>query len=84
MHLTMKSNFMSSTDNNEKGVMCSKSDSGIVMIRNHSEEIIQKLFHFLLNKYQINLQQSVTDSKFIFDHVSGMHYIYNYDRPQPR
>ena len=84
MHLTMKSNFMSSTDNNEKGVMCSKSDSGIVMIRNHSEEIIQKLFHFLLNKNQINLQQSVTDSKFIFDHVSGMHYIYNYDRPQPR
>lgn len=55
MHLTMKSNFMSSTDNNEKGVMCSKSDSGIVMIRNHSEEIIQKLFHFLLNKNQINL-----------------------------
>ena len=84
MHLTMKSNFMSSTDNNEKGVMYSKSDSSIVMIGNHSEEIIQNLFHFLLHKNQINLQESGTDSKFIFDHVSGMHYLCNYDRPQLR
>ena len=41
MHLTMKPNFISSTDSNEKRMMYSKIDSSIIMMGNDTEEIIQ-------------------------------------------
>ena len=77
IHLTMKSKFLSSTDSNEKCMIYSKRDNSMVMIGNDRDKIIQELFDSLLQKYQINLKQSMKDSKFIFHYISGVHYIFN-------
>ena len=45
MHLTMKPKFMSSTDDNEKLIMYSKSDNKIVLISNNNEKIIKLLYY---------------------------------------
>ena len=46
-------------------------------------EIIQELFDSRRHKYPVGLQQSMRRSNFIFDYVSGIHYIHhmiNFDR----
>ena len=63
--------------------MYSKSDHRTIMIGNNTNEIIQELFHSLVHKYQIGLEQSMRGSNFIFDYVSGIHYIHKYNKPQP-
>ena len=77
MHLTMKPKFMLSTDSNEKRKMSSKSNSSIVMIGKDTDEFLQELPDSFLHKYQISLEQSVKSSNFIFEYVSGKHYICN-------
>ena len=50
--------------------MHSKSDSFIeIMIGNKTDETIEKLFEFLLKKYQNSLEESLKRSKFVFDSV---------------
>ena len=73
----MNPKFMLSTDSNEKRTMYPESDSSIVMIGNDTDEIIQEHLHSLLHKYKIGLDQSMKGSNFIFDYVSGIHYICN-------
>ena len=68
IHLTMKPKFISLTDGNEKCAMYFKSDNSIVMIDNHTNKIIQKLFDSSLRKYQAGLEQSMRGSNFIFDY----------------
>ena len=73
----MKPKFISLTAGNKKCTTYSKSGRNKVMISNDVYEIIQELSDLLLHKYQIDLEQSTRGSNFIFDYVSGMHYIRN-------
>ena len=40
-----------------------------------ADEIVQEIFDSILCKYQIGLEQSMRGDNFIFDYVSGMHYL---------
>ena len=51
--------------------MHSKSDT---MINDKADEIFEKHFESLLNRYQIGLETSVRDSDFIFDCVHVLYY----------
>ena len=42
------------------------------MIGNNTDEIINEMFQSPYQKYQINLEMSMKDSNFIFDHVDGL------------
>ena len=39
-----------------------------------TEEIIVELFHSLLRRYQVSLEQSANNSDFLFDYVEGSFY----------
>ena len=44
------------------------------MINDKADEIFEKHFESLLNRYQIGLETSVRDSDFIFDCVHVLYY----------
>ena len=73
--MTIAINFISSKDNDEEGVMHSKSDNKEIIINDKADEVIGKLFKSLLNRYQIGLESSMRGSEFIFDCVH--YYIIN-------
>ena len=64
--LAIAINFISSTDNDEKRVMHSKSDNIELMINDKADEVMKDLFDSLKNKYQNNLE-SMKGSEFVFD-----------------
>lgn len=66
---------MSSTDSDQKLTMSSKSAINIIMIIDDTDKIIQELFDSLL--HQKGLEQFRKGRNFVFDYISGMHYIYN-------
>ena len=66
---------MSSTDNDQKLTMSSKSAINIIMIIDDTDKIIQELFDSLL--HQKGLEQFRKGRNFVFDYISGIHYIYN-------
>ena len=68
IHLTMKMNFTSSKDSNEKLVSVTNED---IMNSFDEEEVIEELFHSLLQRYQIGVEQSMKGSEFVFDYVNG-------------
>ena len=39
-----------------------------------TEEIIEELFHSLLRRYQVSLEQLANNSNFLFDYVEGSFY----------
>ena len=43
------------------------------MIANNTDEIINELYHSLLHKYQISLEESMKGSDFVFDHINGLY-----------
>ena len=49
-------NFLSFKDTNETRTMHSKGDNKEIMIGNETDEIIQELFHSLLQKYEKRLR----------------------------
>ena len=53
--------------------MHSKSNNIEIMIGNETNEIIEELFDFLLQKYQKGLQESVKGSEFVFDSFDLLH-----------
>ena len=73
--MTIAINFISSKDNDEEGVMHSKSDNKEIIINDKADEVTGKLFKSLLNRYQIGLESSMRGSEFIFDCVH--YYIIN-------
>ena len=75
IQLTIANNFISSIDNDEERVMHSKSNNVEIMINDEADEVIQKLFDSLKNRYQNNLQ-SVKGWKFVFDYVHLVPYKY--------
>ena len=42
-----------------------------MMINNETDEIINELFESFLFWYQINLEELMKDSEFVFDYVNG-------------
>ena len=77
IQLTMKPKLISSTysnEDNEEPTMCSKRDSSIIMIGSNTDEIIQRLFNLLLNRFQTSVEQSMLGSNFTFDYISEIIY----------
>ena len=74
IQLTITINFSSSKDDNDEYcVMHSKSNNIEIMISDETDEIIDKLFNSLKNRYQNNLQ-SMRGREFAYDHVQLLHY----------
>ena len=59
IQLTVAINFISSQDNDEVHVIHSKSGNIEILINDKSDEVIEKLFESLLNRYQIGLETSM-------------------------
>lgn len=74
IHVTMKINFLSSKDSNEKRLMQCKSDNIKIMIGNNRNKIINELLTLLLHTYQMRLWKSMKGINFVFDHVDGLYY----------
>ena len=78
IHLTMAINFISSKeDPDETRNMHAKSDNIEIMMGNETDEIIEKLFKSLLQRYQDGLEESIKGSEFIFDSVDVLYYDLN-------
>ena len=72
--LTIATNFISSKDNDGERVIHSKSDNIEITINEKADEVIEKLFKVLLNRYRIGLQTLTRGSDFIFDCVWLWYY----------
>ena len=70
--MTIKINFMSAKDNNEKRLMHSKSDNREIRICIDAEEAIEELFNWLLHKYQVGLKELMKGSNFVSDYVDRL------------
>ena len=60
----MAINFISSKDSDDCTIMSSKTD-----------EVIEELFEYLLQRYQEQLEESMKGSEIIFDSVVLIYYI---------
>ena len=50
-----------------------KSDNIEILFGSETDEIIQELFEYLLQKYQEGLKESMKGSKFVYDRVDSLH-----------
>ena len=74
IQLTMQINFISSKDSGEICTMHTKSSNIEIMMDNETNEIIEKLFDSLLQKYQDGLEESMRGSEFIPNSVDLLYY----------
>ena len=72
--LTIPSNFISSTDNDEERLIHSKSDNIEIMINDEADGVIKELFDSLKDRHLNNLE-SMEGGAFVFDY--GIYYIIN-------
>ena len=70
----MEINFISSKDSSETRAMHTKSDNIEIMIGNETDEIIKKLFEYLLQKYREGLEKLMKGSEFIFESIDLLNY----------
>ena len=70
----MSINFISSKDSDETRNMHTKSDNIEIMMGSETDDIIDELFNFFLQKYQEGLEESMRRSEFIFDSVDLLYY----------
>ena len=70
----MEINFISSKDSSETRAMHTKSDNIEIMIGNETDEIIKKLFEYLLQKYREGLEKLMKGSEFIFESIDLLYY----------
>ena len=57
--------------------MHSKSDNIEIMLGFDTDEIIEKIFNSLLQRYQKGLEESMKGSDFVFDYVEFLNYIFH-------
>ena len=70
--------FISSKkDSNETRTMRAKIDNIEIMMGSETDEVIEELFKYLLQKYQEGLEESMKGSEFIFDGVDVLYYDLN-------
>ena len=74
IQLTIAINFISLKANVEERVMHSESNNIEFMTCDNKDEVIQKLFELLLNRYQIVLETSTRGYHFIFDCVDLLYH----------
>ena len=74
IQLIMKINFISSKDSEKTHPMHTASDNKEIMKCNEAEEIIEKLFTSLLEKYQKGLEEKMKGSQFVYDSINLLHY----------
>ena len=74
IHLTMHINFFSSKDSEGTRTMHTKSRNIEIMMGNKADEIIGKLFNYLLQKYQEGLEETMRGSEFVCDSVDLLYY----------
>ena len=65
---------MRSKDTNDESLTHSKSDNRGITNDDKPDEVIAELSQSLLYRYSINLETTVKDSSFLFDHVHLLHY----------
>ena len=84
IQLTIANNFISSTCNDEEGVMPSKWDHIETIIEDVADEFGKELFDSLKHRYQNNLG-SMKGCEFVFDYVQFLYYntYYKYDKINP-
>ena len=76
--LTAVINFISSKpDSDETRIMHTKGNNKEIMIGIDINEVIKELFKSLLQRYQENLEESMTGSEFVFDDVNALYYDLN-------
>ena len=74
IQLTMSINFISSKDSGETRNMHTKSDNIDIIMRSETNDIIEELCEYLLQRYQKGLEESMRGSEFIFDGVDLLYY----------
>ena len=74
IQLTMEIIVISSNDSNETRTMHTKSDNTEITISNETDEIVEELFEYLLQKYQGGLEKAMKGSEFVFDSVDLLYY----------
>ena len=57
--------------------MHAKSNNVEIMMGSETDEIIEELFKFFLQRYQEGLEESMKGSEFIFDSVDAFYYELN-------
>ena len=65
---------MSSKDNDEETVSCSRGDNIKMMINDKEGEFIEQYFKSLLSRYLIGLETSIKFSSLIYDYVNLLQY----------
>ena len=77
IQLTMAINFISFNDSDETHTMHTKSNNVEIMMGIETEEIIEDPFQSFLEKYQEELEESMTRNEFGYDSADAMHYNLN-------
>ena len=72
IQLIIKINFVSSKNFSEV-----KSHNAEIMMGIDTNEIIEKLFNYMLEIYQMGLEESMKGSDFVFDYVESLNYIFH-------
>ena len=67
-------NFISSKDSDEIRTMHKKNNNIKIIMDNETDEIIEKHFESLLQKYQEGLEEKLEVSEFVFDSIDLLHY----------
>ena len=73
----MATDFISSEDSDEACTMHTKNDNIEIMMSSERDEIIKYFFELLLQRYQEGLEESMEESKFIFDSADVLYYNLN-------
>ena len=74
IQLTMSINFISSKDFDETDTMHTKSDNIEIMLSSETDEIIEELFEYFLQKYQEGLEENMRGLKFVLDIADLLYY----------
>ena len=78
IQLTAAINLISSKpDSDETRIMHAKSDNIEIMIGSATNDVIEELFEFLLQRYHEELEESVKGSEFVFGGVNTLYYDLN-------
>ena len=77
IQLVLIINFISSKNFSDVRDMHSKSDNVEIMMGVDNNEIIEKLFESLLQRYQKGLEESMKGSDFVFDYVESLNYVFH-------
>ena len=67
-------NFISSKDSDEIRTMHKKNNNIKIIMDNETDEIIEKHFESLLQKYQEGLEEKMEVSEFVFDSIDLLHH----------